>query len=209
MLEVALDGFASLVCLPSAILVAEILAASTLKNRASLAFRTGGSIRPGPIAVIVPAHNEEAGILPTLQDIEAQLRPGDRLLVVANNCSDNTAAVARAVGAEVSERHDPDHRGKGYALDWGMRHLRQDPPETVIIIDADRRVAPGTVLTLAQAALATGRPTQALNIMKSARAGPRRRVQELAWVLKNYVRPLGLARFGLPCQLMGTGMAFA
>jgi hypothetical protein len=44
--------------------------------------------------------------------------------------------------------------------------------------------------------------------MKSAQAGPRRRVQELAWVLKNYVRPLGLARFGLPCQLMGTGMAF-
>jgi hypothetical protein len=186
-------------------LAVEILAAAALKNPVRL---PGRSVRPGTIAVIVPAHNEEAGILATLQDITPQLRPGDRLLVVADNCTDNTAAVARAAGAEVSERHDPERRGKGYALDWGVRHLRQDPPEAVVIIDADCRVAPGFILTLTEAALAAGRPMQALNIMKAAPWDPRRRVQEFAWALKNHVRPLGLARLGLPCQLMGTGMAF-
>ena len=52
---------------------------------------------------------------------------GDRLLVVADNCSDDTAAVARAAGAEVTERSDVERRGKGYALDHGVRHLAADP----------------------------------------------------------------------------------
>jgi glycosyltransferase involved in cell wall biosynthesis len=56
--------------------------------------------------VIVPAHNESAGILPTIEDIKRQLSPGDRLLVVADNCSDDTAAVAAAAGAEVIARDD-------------------------------------------------------------------------------------------------------
>ena len=205
MLEVVVATAAALVCLPSVTLAVEILAAAALKNPVRL---PGRSVRPGTIAVIVPAHNEGAGILATLQDITPQLRPGDRLLVVADNCTDNTAAVARAAGAEVSERHDPERRGKGYALDWGVRHLRQDPPEAVVIIDADCRVAPGSILTLTEAALAAGRPTQAFYAMRAAPWDPRRRVQEFAWALKNHVRPLGLARLGLPCQLMGTGMAF-
>ncbi|MBD2750540.1 glycosyltransferase [Microvirga sp. BT688] len=208
MLNIILTLAATLVCLPSVTLALEILGASALKNPAKLAFRTGRSTRPGPIAVLVPAHNEEAGILTTLQDITAQLRPGDRLLVVADNCTDNTAAVARAAGAEVCERHDPARRGKGYALDWGLRHLRQDPPEAVVIIDADCRVASGSILTLAVTALAAGRPTQAFYAMTAASRASERRVQEFAWVLKNHVRPLGLAKLGLPCQLMGTGMAF-
>ncbi|MXQ13735.1 glycosyltransferase family 2 protein [Microvirga makkahensis] len=208
MLDMTLGALAALVCFPSLILAAEVLAASALKSPVSRTWRPGRFLGPGTIAVIVPAHNEEAGIRQTLQDIAAQLRPCDRLLVVADNCTDDTAAVARAAGAEVSERQDPERRGKGYALDWGLRHLRQDPPETVVIIDADCRVAPGSILPLAQTAFAAGRPTQALYVMKSAREGQRRRVQELAWMLKNHVRPLGLARLGLPCQLMGTGMAF-
>ena len=64
-----------------------------------------------PVAVLVPAHNESLGLLPTLANIQAQLLPGDRLLVVADNCSDDTAAVATAAGAEVVERNDPDETG--------------------------------------------------------------------------------------------------
>jgi cellulose synthase/poly-beta-1,6-N-acetylglucosamine synthase-like glycosyltransferase len=184
----------------------EVLAACVLKSSVGTFSHTG---RVGTIAVIVPAHNEEAGILATLQDVTPQLRPGDRLLVVADNCTDATAAVARAAGAEVIERHEPERRGKGYALDWGVRHLQQDPPDVVVIIDADCCVAPGTILTLARTSVATGRPTQALYIMKAPQGGAQRRqFQEFAWVLKNQVRPLGLAQLGLPCQLMGTGMAF-
>ena len=55
------------------------------------------------------------------------------------------ATVARAAGAEVTERNDPAKIGKGYALEWGLRHLRDDPPEVVIIVDADCRLADGTI----------------------------------------------------------------
>src|SRR6185436_16232635 len=70
-----------------------------------------------PLAVLVPAHNEGSGLLPTIANIQSQLGPGDRLLVVADNCSDDTAAVARQNGAEVVERTDPTRLGKGFALD--------------------------------------------------------------------------------------------
>jgi cellulose synthase/poly-beta-1,6-N-acetylglucosamine synthase-like glycosyltransferase len=95
-----------------------------------------GGYRPS-IAVLVPAHNEAAGIGATLRSIRAQLQHGDRVLVVADNCIDDTAAAASAAGAETIERHDPARRGKGYALDFGVRYLTLAPPEVVIIVDAD------------------------------------------------------------------------
>src|SRR5262249_29887697 len=98
------------------------------------------SARPR-VAVLVPAHNESSGLLPTLKNIQSQLLQGDRLLVVADNCSDDTAAVARAAGIATVERNDPTKRGKGYALDWGVRHLNANPPEIVIFVDADCRLA--------------------------------------------------------------------
>src|ERR1700761_87287 len=55
---------------------------------------------PRRLAVIIPAHNESTGILPTISDIKPQLKDGDRLLVIADNCSDDTAAIAAAAGAE-------------------------------------------------------------------------------------------------------------
>src|SRR5690242_7475277 len=60
----------------------------------------------GRLAVLVPAYNESIGLLPTLTDIRSQLLQTDQLLVVADNCTDDTAAVAVTLGAEVIERHD-------------------------------------------------------------------------------------------------------
>src|SRR4051794_30113861 len=64
-----------------------------------------------PCAVLIPAHNEEEGLAATLENVRGQLRPSDRLVVIADNCNDNTAAVARAGGAEVVVRQDGDRRG--------------------------------------------------------------------------------------------------
>lgn len=161
------------------------------------------------VAVLVPAHNESAGLLSTVGDIRAQLRPGDRLLVVADNCTDDTAAVAEKAGAEVIERFDRSKVGKGYALDFGIRHLKLDAPDILIVIDADCRLAEGTVASLSRACQRTGRPAQALDLMTAAgQSEPHFRVAEFAWRVKNWVRPLGLKNLSLPCQLMGTGMAF-
>jgi cellulose synthase/poly-beta-1,6-N-acetylglucosamine synthase-like glycosyltransferase len=161
------------------------------------------------IAVLVPAHDEAAGIGATLGAVLAQLQPGDRLLVVADNCSDDTSAAATAAGAEAIVRCDAVRRGKGYALDFGVRHLALAPPEIVIIIDADCLPGAGALGLLAYRSLAAQRPVQALYLMRSpAGASLKTKVAEFAWTVKNFTRALGFQRAGLPCQLMGAGMAF-
>jgi cellulose synthase/poly-beta-1,6-N-acetylglucosamine synthase-like glycosyltransferase len=165
-------------------------------------------IRPR-IAVVVPAHNEEVGIGETLKKILPELTDADRLIVIADNCTDGTAAIARNCGATVVERQDLERRGKGYALDYGMRFIAADPPEVVVMIDADCIVDPGTIDRIARQAMTTGRPVQATYLMEQpANPNPKDAVSSLALLVKNLVRPQGLATMGLPCLLGGTGMAF-
>jgi cellulose synthase/poly-beta-1,6-N-acetylglucosamine synthase-like glycosyltransferase len=167
-----------------------------------------GSLRPA-VAALVPAHNESIHLLPTLASLQAQLGPQDRLLVVADNCSDDTAAVARQAGAEVAERHDPSRRGKGYALAFGIDQLRHDPPALVLVVDADCTLTPGALEQAAALASQTGNPVQMLYLMHASAAGGRRaRLLEFAWRVKNLVRPLGADRLGRACHLTGSGMLF-
>ncbi len=166
------------------------------------------SLRPR-LAVLVPAHNEAFGIAATLADVLAQLNTGDRLLVVADNCSDATADVARYCGAEVIERQHETLRGKGYALDFGLRHLSGEPPEVLIIVDADCSLDTGVLQHLAVACAKSRRPVQGLYLMHAPSQAPLRlRVAAFAWRVRNWLRPLGASRLGMPCQLMGAGMAF-
>jgi cellulose synthase/poly-beta-1,6-N-acetylglucosamine synthase-like glycosyltransferase len=157
----------------------------------------------------MPAHDEAGGIAQTLQAVLPQLHAADRLLVVADNCSDATAAIARAAGAEVVERTHETERGKGYALAFGVDALRADPPGVVVILDADCELAPGALDALSECIAANGRPVQALYLMLAPTdASLTRRVAQFAWRVRNWVRPAGWHRLRLPCQLMGTGMAF-
>jgi cellulose synthase/poly-beta-1,6-N-acetylglucosamine synthase-like glycosyltransferase len=201
--EIALLVGVLLLLVPLLVLSAEVLA-SLLPVRAGAASREPG-IR---CAVLVPAHNEECGLPATLASIAGQVRPEDRLLVIADNCTDGTAAVARSAGAEVVERFDPARRGKGFALDFGVRALEQAPPDVVVIIDADCLVRPGAIDLLVAEAWRSGRPTQAVYLMElPAGAGVLAQLSAFAFRFKNLVRPLGLARLGLPCLLTGSGMA--
>jgi cellulose synthase/poly-beta-1,6-N-acetylglucosamine synthase-like glycosyltransferase len=160
-------------------------------------------------AVLMPAHNEASIIATSLRTIIPQLAGRDRVLVVADNCSDETQAIAESEGAEVILRTDLVRRGKGFALDFGVRHLEQDPPDIVIIIDADCLVTAGTIDRLACLSAQTHRPVQALYLMRAPTDGSLNlRIAEFAFLVKNQVRPTGLHHLGLPCQLMGTGMAF-
>jgi cellulose synthase/poly-beta-1,6-N-acetylglucosamine synthase-like glycosyltransferase len=161
------------------------------------------------VAVLIPAHNEAAGIAATVRSARADLRDGDRVVVVADNCSDRTATAAREAGAEVIERSHATERGKGYALDFGVRHLAKRPPSVVLILDADCTLDPGSVDFLADACRRTGRPAQALDEMEAPPvASLRARVSAFAWRVRNRVRPFGWWRVGVPCQIMGTGVAF-
>jgi len=194
-----------LACLPLSVFLAQVLLACLPAARPAPPPK-----RPRPkLAVLVPAHDESSTIQATLAGIRPQLRDGDRLLVVADNCTDDTAALARAGGAEVLERRNGQLRGKGYALDFGIRHLAADAPEVLVIVDADCLVGEGGIERLALRCVDAGRPAQALYLMHAPEgAGLKVRIAEFAWRVKNLVRPRGWARLGLPCQLMGTGMAF-
>ena len=195
---------ALLVLVPASVLFAQVVMA--LPRSRPRAVQPG---RRPSIAVLIPACNEERGIASTLRDIAPQLVDGDRLLVLADNCTDDTAKVAAGAGAEVLQRSDSRRRGKGYALDFGVRHLEANPPEAVLVIDADCRVGSGAVERLARSCVGSGRPVQGLDLMLSPPgAGIKTRIMEFAWLVKNQVRMLGFDAVGLPCQLKGTGMAF-
>lgn len=170
--------------------------------------------RPRRIAVIMPAHNEGRGLRPTLMQALAQLGPDDRLLVVADNCSDDTAAQAREFDVTVVERFHATERGKGYALDHGVRALEAlalkegHAPDVVIILDADCLLGPHLLPRIASVAHGTGHPVQATYLMEAANGSLKARVAEFAMRVKNLVRPRGMHQLGLPCGLYGTGMAF-
>ena len=162
------------------------------------------------IAVLVPAHNEQFAIRGTLASISSQLAAQDRVVVVADNCLDHTAEAARQQGADVTVRIDRSLRGKGYALDHGIRFLEQTgAPDIVIFVDADCLVKPGSIDHLARLCSQSGRPVQGAYLMNPPR--PQRRSASMvafAWKVRDFVRPLGWSRLSLPCQLSGSGMAF-
>jgi hypothetical protein len=174
---------------------------------------TSSVVTPGALShrttVLIPAHNEGVGVLPTIRDIQAQLGPNDSILVVADNCTDDTAAIVAAAGVEVAVRTDPVRRGKGYALEFGVQHLRLNPPDVVVIMDADCRLGENALRHLSDSAMASGHPAQSLYLMLAPEnAPPGKGVNLFAWRVRNWIRPLGLRLLGLPTQLFGTGMAF-
>lgn len=214
-LTMLLVTLAVLLLLPSSVLLIQVLAAVLPTKRSIPAVDPEATVTTSPnVIILMPAHNEANGIRAVLQSLISQLGPKTRLLVVADNCKDDTARIAREVAVasgyiEVVERQNELLRGKGYALDHGVRHIASQPPEVLLILDADCIALPGSIASLASACISANRPVQALYLMLSpVGSGVKTRLAEFAWVVKNRVRPLGFHRLGLPCQLMGTGMAF-
>ena len=198
--DIVLTSGACLLALPVVVLCAQMLGAWRGPGK-PLAL---SSTRP-TVAVLVPANNEEAGIGALIAHASQQLCAGDRILVVADNCSDDTASIAARHGAEVLVRNDRLRRGKGFALADGLRHLAAFAPEIVIFLDADCRLSAGGVDSLARASARSQSPVQCLYLMLAAPG--QSRLAEFAWRVKNELRPAGFARLGFPCQLFGTGMA--
>jgi cellulose synthase/poly-beta-1,6-N-acetylglucosamine synthase-like glycosyltransferase len=160
--------------------------------------------------VLIPAHDEAAGIGGVVASLRTQVTEHQQLLVVADNCTDETARIARAAGAEVIERNDPARRGKGYAISFALEHLAKDPPAVVVIVDADCELAPGALQALVSDADRLDRPVQADYLLEAPQDAKQAllRISAFAVLVRNRVRPLGLHRLGLPCQLTGSGMAF-
>ncbi|AZY53351.1 glycosyltransferase family 2 protein [Bordetella avium] len=159
--------------------------------------------------ILVPAHNEKAVIARTVRSLLAVDWPREhfRVLVIADNCSDDTAARARAAGAEVIERQDALLRGKGYALEFGIARSAADGfAQAVAVIDADTEVTPNLLAAYAarieQGAMAMQVHYGVLNPEESWRT----RMVTLAYGAFHAVRGRGRERLHASCGLRGNGM---
>lgn len=161
------------------------------------------------VTILIPAHDEAVIIADTLQALQGAIAAETRIIVIADNCSDNTAEIARSEGAEVLERHDPTRCGKGFALAFARDRLSVAPPQAVFVLDADCRVHSGCVEEMCAYVLSRGAPAQASNLLSSPRdCSALVLLSNFAMLMKNLVRARGLYRMSGGATLFGTGMAF-
>lgn len=194
-------------CIPSIIFSVECLVGAAAIQSGDM--EEGEGLLPLNFNILVPAHNEADAIRSTLEQLLEQVTETSQVIVIADNCSDQTATIARSCGVRVLERQDENRRGKGYALDYAVEHIRAHPPDGVIIVDADCRLMPGTLARLAQQVMQQQRPVQATYLMDvGADSGITDRISVFAIKVRNWVRSVGITQLGYPCLLAGSGMAF-
>ncbi len=161
-------------------------------------------------ALLVPARNEEQALPALLASLDALDYPRTLLdtMVIADNCTDATAAIARSSGVDVCERNDSERRGKGYALAFGLTQLAGDH-DAVVCIDGDCTVSPNLLRAFNEHLAAGEQVLQAYYNMKAADESSTAGVRSLALTLVHLVRPLGKSRFGGSTGLKGSGMCFS
>ena len=183
----------------------ECLAAFILSSKKT---NTAGINRP-KTTVLIPAHNEAEQIKEVLEALLPQISDLDRVIVIADNCHDRTAELARSTGVTVFEREHQYDRGKGYALDFAIQKIQHDPPEVLVILDGDCIISPNTIENITKVAIATDRPVQATYLMRQPQnPSLKDKISTLSITVKNKVRLLGLNCLGWHCFLTGSGMAF-
>ena len=169
-----------------------------------------GDVTGVTAAILVPAHNEASILGPRLAALRsAAAAATTQILLVADNCDDDTADIARSLGVRTVERNDPERRGKGFALDFGRQELAKSPPDVVIVIDADCTTDAASIAALAGLCMTSGRPGQAINLQTASLDGPPTvQLSTFAFFVKNVIRQRALQRLAGQVHLLGTGMAF-
>lgn len=189
-----------------ALLVSGYLFLLALASRRGSVPAGGGGIR---FDVIVPAHDEETGIARTVRSLLETDYPADlrRVIVVADNCTDQTAARAEAAGARVLVRVDPKRRGKGRALALAFaQSLRDGFADAVVVVDADTVVTPNLLRAFAARLARGARAVQARSAVLNVDDSWRTRLMQLGLSLFNELRSLARENLGLSCGLRGNGM---
>ena len=160
--------------------------------------------------IIVPAHNEEPVLANVIRSLQALDWPADqfRVVVVADNCTDATAAIATAAGAHVMQRIDPEHRGKGYALDFGFKASRaRGWADAVVVVDADAEVSPNLLESFACRIERGEHAVQAHYGVSNTSASWRTRLLSIAKAAFHIVRSRGRERVRASCGIRGNGWA--
>jgi cellulose synthase/poly-beta-1,6-N-acetylglucosamine synthase-like glycosyltransferase len=161
------------------------------------------------LAVVVPAHNEEAMIESTLNSLIVA-GPETPIYVVAHNCTDATAEIAANAGAHVLVLNNPKLRGKGAALRHGFSAAIAQGSNAILVVDADSQVSPNLIeatrLKLSQGADAT-QCRYELELPPDQAHSPMARLRALAFRGMNVLRARGRAGLGFSTGLFGNGFA--
>lgn len=162
------------------------------------------------IAILVFAWNESSVIQETVINLQQALRDSDALFVIADNCTDDTAILARNAGATTIERHSMLKRGKGAALTWFVDVYRTHllSFDAVVILDADNRVSPGFCTELAEMLSPKIRAAQCVLYPANMAENPLSTLIALSELVEQTVFDRVRAILGFSVRLRGTGMVF-
>jgi hypothetical protein len=194
-----------LLTLPGTLYLCLLSLAATRGGRRAAPAHDGAT--PPRVAFVVPAHNEGRALLRTLDSLRAACAgdPHASIHVVADNCSDDTAAVARGAGVQVLERHDAARRGKGYALEYAFERIAD--ADWFVVIDADTDVEAGFLPAMRARMRAGTDALQCRYLVRDALQSRRGTLAEVAWAAWNVLRPRGRAALGLSTGILGNGFA--
>jgi cellulose synthase/poly-beta-1,6-N-acetylglucosamine synthase-like glycosyltransferase len=163
-------------------------------------------------SILVPAHDEAQLIATTVASLLALDYPAQlfEVHVVADNCTDDTAAIARAAGAEVHDRHDPANAGKGPALEWLLARLRRrgELGDAIVFIDADTIVDPAFLRIVDRVIDSGATVVQGHYAVRDEGDAPVVALRAAAMAARTFLRPLGRTAIGGSAGLHGNGMVF-
>jgi cellulose synthase/poly-beta-1,6-N-acetylglucosamine synthase-like glycosyltransferase len=210
MLTLALDLALALLALPILVGAGYLLVLAIAARQSAPPRAIDGAAPPRlRFAIVVPAHDEEAGIGATIASLLALDYPRDlfRILVVADNCADATATRAEAAGATVLVRVDPARRGKGHALAHAFAHVAAEArADAVVVVDADTEVSPNLLRAFSRRFEGGAQALQASYGVRNPGSSWRTRLMVLSFALFHLTRSLGRERLGLSSGLRGNGM---
>jgi GT2 family glycosyltransferase len=209
MIRSALDLALVLTALPLLLAAGYLALLAALSRRSAPAEPGGAWMR---FDLVVPAHDEERGIAATVASLSLVRWPAlqRRIVVVADNCTDQTAERAAAAGARVLVRRDADHQGKGHALAHAFQSCLADGfADALVVVDADTLVAPDLPQAFASRLAAGALAIQADYRVRNPEESWRTQLMSLAFTLFHRVRSLGRERLGLSCGLRGNGMCLS
>lgn len=161
------------------------------------------------LTIVVPAHNEEFLVGRCVASLRASAGSTARILVIAHNCSDSTAARAAEAGGEVLVYNDPTAAGKGFALRHGFEHALATGADAVMVVDADSIVSANTIAAVLAVFSAGAHVLQCRYEMFSTTDRSSTRLSALAFRGFNVIRPRGRGRLGLSAGILGNGFAIA
>jgi 1,2-diacylglycerol 3-beta-glucosyltransferase len=161
-------------------------------------------------AVLIPAHNEELSIAGTIRSIKGVEYPSDAfdVLVVADNCSDDTVDIACREGALVATRKDALRRGKGYALRWAFDRLAGSGYDAYAVVDADSTVSRNFLSVLNSSLEESAGAIQCNDQVRPHPGSWSAEAIRAGFILYNYTRPAGRRVIGFSSGLRGNGMCF-